>query len=46
MMSTSFARRILLQFYPAYIRGQKKDVTVAAKSKQFTAGEMRKGQFL
>jgi len=33
----SAARRILLPFYPAEVRGQKKAVTVAAKSRQFAA---------
>jgi len=37
-------RRILLPFYPALVRGQKKAVTVAAKSGQFTAGEVGWGQ--
>jgi len=38
--------RILLPFYPAWVRGQEKAATVAAKSGQFTADEMEKGQFL
>jgi len=46
MMSASAARIILLPFYPDQVRGQKKAVTVAAKSEQFTAGETRKDQFL
>jgi len=40
------ARRILLPFYPEYVRGQEKAVTVAAKSGQFTSDETEKGQFL
>jgi len=40
------ARKILFPFYPAYVSGQEKAVTVAAKSSQFTAGETGKGQFL
>jgi len=39
------ARRFLLRFYPAQIRGRGKAVTVAATSRQFTAGETGKGQF-
>jgi len=41
---TGAARKIL--FYLAYVRGQEKAVTVAAKSEQFTVDEMGKGQFL
>jgi len=36
----------ILPFYPAYVRGQEKAVTVAAKLGQFTADETGKGQFL
>jgi len=44
-VSAVAAKRILL-FYRAYVREQEKAVTVAAKSRQFTAEETRKGQFL
>jgi len=37
-------KKILL-FYPVQVRGQKKAVTVAAKSRQFIAGERGKGKF-
>jgi len=43
------ARKILLPFHPAWMRGQKKakdKKIVAAKSGQFTASEAGKGQFL
>jgi len=45
-MYAGAAGRILFPFYHAWVRGQEKAVTVAAKSGQFTAGEMGKGQFL
>jgi len=45
-VSARAVRRILLPFYPAYIRVQEKAVTVAPKSGQFIADEVGKGQFL
>jgi len=39
-------KKNLLPVNPAYIRGQKKAVIVAAKSEQFTEGEAEHGQFL
>jgi len=45
-VSAGAVRRIFLLFYPVYIRGQEKTVIVAAKSRQFTADETGKGQFL
>jgi len=45
-MTAGAARRILLPFYPAQVRGQKKAVTVAEQSGQFTASEMGKVQLL
>jgi len=40
------ARRILLTFYPAQIRGQKKVMVLVVKLGQVTAGAARKNQFL
>jgi len=45
-MSTGTARRILIQFCPAYVRRKKKAVTITAKSEWLTVGEAGKGQFL
>jgi len=39
---TAGAARIILPFYLAYLRGQKKAVTVAAKSGKFTTGKAEK----
>jgi len=46
IMSTDFARRILLPLHPALVKGQNKAVTVAAKLGQFTTRKTGKGQFL
>jgi len=45
-VSTGATRRILLPFYPAYVRGEEKAVTMALKSGQFTTDETEKGRFL
>jgi len=45
MRSAGAARRIILPFYPAQVRGQDKAVTVAAKTgQQFRAAETGKGR--
>jgi len=45
-VSAGTARIIFLPFYPAEVRGQEKDVTMAAKSGQFIADKMGKSQLL
>jgi len=45
-LDPAVAARILLPFYQAKIRRQKKAMTMAAKPGQFTVGEAGKGQLV